>query len=267
MRVVQLGEGDPEVAIVGAVHGDEPCGPRAIERLVEDDPAVEQPVKLVVANEAALDAGVRYVDWDLNRAFREGVSEEAHEYELAPRLAAELEGCLVLSIHSTQSSEEPFAMVNDAHDRAAAVCPFLSVAAMVQMDVGEGRLFAIDAELVELEAGLQGSEAATENAYRIAREFLTATGVLHGPTMSRELPRFELGEPIDKPAGERYRVLVENFELVEAGQPFAEVDGEPVTATEAFYPVLLSANGYADIFGYRAERLEPLSAPEAETPR
>ncbi|MFB6354513.1 MAG: succinylglutamate desuccinylase/aspartoacylase family protein [Halobacteriales archaeon] len=267
MRIVQLGEGRPEVAVVGAVHGDEPCGPRAIERLVDDDPAVERPVKLVVANEAALDAGVRYVDWDLNRAFGDGVSEAAHEYDLAPRLAAALEGCVALSIHSTRSTDEPFALVKAGHDRAKSICPFLSVAALVEVDAEEGRLFATDAELIELEAGLQGTEAAAENAYRIAREFLTAVGVLPGETLARELPRFALGDPIPKPPGERYRVLGENFQRVAAGEPYAEVDGEPLVAETAFYPVLLSADGYDDIFGYRGQPLDPLAAPDIETPR
>lgn len=267
MRVVQLGAGTPEVAIVAAVHGDEPCGVRAIERLIEDDPPVQRPVKLIVANEAALDAGVRYLDTDLNRAFGDGVPAGAHEYDLAPRLAAELEGCVALSIHSTQSSDDPFALVNTTHERAAAVCPYLSVAALVEIDMEEGRLFAVDADLVELEAGRQGSDAAAENAYRIAREFLTATGVLAGETLARELPRFRLEAPIEKPPGDRYRVMAENFERVAAGEAFAEVDGESVVAETAFYPVLLSANGYRDLFGYRAQALEPLSVPEAETPR
>lgn len=267
MRVVQLGEGTPSVAVIGAVHGDEPCGARAVERLVEDDPAVDRPVKLIVANEAALAAGVRYLDADLNRAFADDLPASAHEYDLAPQLAAELEGCVGLSIHSTQSTEKPFAIVNPANDRTTAICPYLSVTALVQLAVDEGRLFAVDAELIELEAGLQGSDEAVENAYRIAREFLTATGVLPGETLAQELPRFELVAPIEKPPGERYKVLVENFERVAVGEAFAEVDGEPVVAASSFYPVLLSANGYVDIFGYRAERLDPLPVPEAETPR
>ena len=62
MRIHELGEGTPEVTVVGSIHGDEPCGERAIERFIEADPAVERPVKLLVANEAALDAGVRYLN-------------------------------------------------------------------------------------------------------------------------------------------------------------------------------------------------------------
>jgi len=33
MDVHDLGEGEPEVAVVGAIHGDEPCGARAVRRL------------------------------------------------------------------------------------------------------------------------------------------------------------------------------------------------------------------------------------------
>lgn len=39
MRVAQLGEGDPEIAVVGGIHGDEPCGVHAVERLIEERPA------------------------------------------------------------------------------------------------------------------------------------------------------------------------------------------------------------------------------------
>ena len=267
MRVVQVGEGDPEVAVVGGIHGDEPCGARAVERLVEDDLAVERPVLLVVANEEALAAGRRFLDADLNRAFADDVPGDAHEYGLARELTELLGGCLVLSLHSTRSTDRPFAIVNRSMDRASAVCPALSVAALVRIDADEGRLVALDADLVEVEAGLQGTEEAAENAYRIAREFLTAAGALPGPTLERELPVFRLGEAIEKPPAGPYRVLVENFELVEAGEAFAEAAGEPLVADEPFYPVLLSADGYADVFGYRAEQLETLAAPGRESPR
>jgi predicted deacylase len=264
MRVEQLGEGEPSVAVVGAVHGDEPCGARAIERLLADAPRVEAPVKLIIANEEALSRGVRYLDADLNRAFGEEQGTGAHEYELANRLAEELEGCVGLSLHSTRSTAEPFAIINAAHDRARELCPYLSIPALVELTHNDGRIFAVDAELIELEAGRQGTEQAAENAHRMAREFLTAAGVLAGTPTVREVPRFELGAAIPKPPGDYYRAVARNFEEVPAGEPFAEVDGEPLTAEGAFYPVLLSDDGYADIFGYRATAIDPLVPPEGE---
>lgn len=269
MRVEQLGDGEPELAIVGGVHGDEPCGVRAIERLLDDDGDVLRPVKLVVANERALEAGVRYLDADLNRAFTETIPEDAHERELASRLADEIQGCTVLSIHSTQSHAEPFAISAGLDAPVPEIVPRLPVAALVDTrDFGEGRLFAADADIIEVEAGLQGTETAAENAYRLARAFLTATDAIPGDTPARDLSVFRMGDPIAKPPGHEYEVFVENFERVEVGQTFAAVDGEKLAAEEAFWPVLLSPYGYVDQFGYRGEpqgTLSPQSSEEANS--
>lgn len=255
MRVEQLGEGEPDVAVVGSVHGDEPCGARAVERLLDDNPDVLRPVKLVVANERALDAGVRYVDADLNRSIGEDIAEDAHERELARRLAEEVHGCTVLSLHSTQSHADPFAITAGLDGPVPDVVPFLSVVALVDTQgFAEGRLFASDADIVEAEAGLQGTDTAAENAYRLTREFLTAAGALPGDCVERDVPVFEMGESIPKPPADEYEVFVENFERVERGETFAAADGQKLVADDPFWPVLLSPYGYAGQFGYRGVR-------------
>ena len=254
MRVEQLGEGKPELAIVGGIHGDETCGVRAIERLLDDDPEVLRPVKLIVANERALEAGVRYVDADLNRAFTDSVPEDAYERQLAQDLDDEVEGCTVLSIHSTQSYAEPFAITSGLNSTVEAIVPHLSVKALVDAtELENGRMFAADADIIEVEAGLQGSETADENAYRLVREFLTAAGALPGDTVEHELPLFEIGEAIPKPVADEYAVFVENFERVDAGERFATADGQDLIADEPFWPVLVSSYGYRDLFGYRGQ--------------
>ena len=48
-------------------------------------------------------------------------------------------------------------------------------------------------------------------------------------------------------------MFVDNFTRVDAGQRYAAADGVDQVAEDAFYPVLLSARGYVDIFGYAAE--------------
>ncbi|WP_336037946.1 succinylglutamate desuccinylase/aspartoacylase domain-containing protein [Halobacterium yunchengense] len=264
MRVEQLGDGDPEVAVVGGVHGDEPCGARAVERLLDADPDVLRPVKLVVANELALERGVRYVDADLNRSIGEDVPEGAHERALSRRLADEIQGCTVLSLHSTQSHADPFAITAGLDGGVADVVRALPVAALVDTrGFGEGRLFASDADIVEAEAGLQGTETAAENASRLVREFLTVVGALPGDPVAREVPVFEMGEAIPKPPADEYEVFVENFERVDAGETFAAADGDPLVADDPFYPVLLSPYGYPGQFGYRGDRLGVLGDAEA----
>ena len=271
MRVEHLGDEteEPETAVLAAVHGDEPCGVRAIEALLADPPAVERPVKLVVANERALESGSRYVDEDLNRAFPGDPDADSHERRLAADLEREIEDCTVLALHSTQSHDEPFAVVSAQTDRTRSVCARLPVAAVV--DVGErveGRLFAV-ADAIEVECGLQGTDAAARNAEAVVRAFLAATDVLPDAPDRRSLPEprslsapnrrslpvFELTRPLPKEPGGSYEVFVENFEAVEAGEIWAAIDGQPVVAEEGFVPVLVSPEGYDEQFGYAAEKV------------
>ncbi len=255
MRTYTLGDGPPEVAVVGGIHGDEPCGVRAVERLVADDPAVERPVKLVVANERAVETGVRYVDTDLNRAFDDD-DDDGHEARLARGLAAELRGMTTLSLHSTQSYAAPIGIVNGATGRARDVVSRLPVDAVVDVGAPEGRPFAIDATpLVEAECGLQGTAEAADSAERLARAFLAATDALPPAPEPRSRPAFRLGDSISKPPAERYEVHADNFQRVEPGETYATADGRSLVADEPFYPVLFSAEGYEDIFGYVAERV------------
>jgi len=258
MRIEQLGEGDPEVAIVGGIHGDEPCGVRAIERLLADKPDVERPVALVVANEAALSAGKRYIDDDLNRSFPGDQDTHSHEQRLATRLGELLAGCETVSLHSTQSYEDTFAIVNGMGSFERQVCPHLSVDAVVDAGVFDrGRLFASVDTLVELECGYQGSDTAAENAYRLAREFLGAVDALPGerrPARS-DLSVYRLTRQVPKRQARTYEVYATNFEHVPAGEPFAAIDGQEIVAEEGFYPVLMSPYGYEDVFGYAAELL------------
>ena len=269
MRIHELGDGTPEVAVVGGIHGDEPCGVRAVERLVAEDPAVDRPIKLIVANEEALDDGVRYVDEDLNRAFPGDPDADTHEGRLAYDLRRELRGCTTLALHSTQSYAEPFALVNAVDAVTRGLVPHLPVDAVVETDkFTNGRLIE-HAHTVEVECGLQGSEAAAENAYWLARAFLAGAGTVAAPTAEEEegaaaltgreeVPVFRLQEQIPKPEAEEYEVFVANFERVAEGERFAAADGEDLVADKPFYPVLLSAYGYLSVFGYAADRVGTL---------
>ena len=261
MRVEQLGTGEPEIAIIGGIHGDEPCGVHAVEDIAAENPEVERPVALVVANERALEAGERYVDEDLNRAFPGTPDADTHEGRLAADIAGRFGDCTTLSLHSTQSYHGVFAIVEELTEYARNVCPRLSADAVV--DAGEhteGRLFEAIPETIEVECGYQQSEQAATNAGRVAREFLGAVGAV--PEFERPakdgVPVFRLREQIPKDAAESYEVYAANFEPVAAGTPFASADGIDVIADEEFYPVLLSPEGYEQVFGYAADRIDTI---------
>lgn len=262
MRVEHLGDGEPEVAIVGGIHGDEPCGPAVIEGLLAARPAVERPVALVVANEAALDAKTRYVDEDLNRAFPGDPTADTHERRLAARLTDLLSGCETLSLHSTQSYDETFALVNTPGEFEHEVTPRLSVNHIVDATaLDRGHLFDSVSSAVEVECGYQGSEQASANGLQIAREFLRAVGALSDARQKprSDTPVFRLTRRIPKERdGTHYEVSATNFEYVAPGEEFAAVDGQQLVAEDGFVPVLLSPYGYEEQFGYRADRLGPV---------
>jgi predicted deacylase len=269
MRVETLGEGEPEVAVVGAIHGDEPCGSVAVEALVDADPDVERPVKLIVANEEALERGVRYVEEDLNRAFPGSPDADTHEGRLAHELLNEIRGCEILSLHSTRSYAAPFALVDEMDGHARSICPYLSVEAVVETgQFSQGRLIATP-DVIELECGLQRSAAAAENAKSLVREFLVATGVLPGdaePPRHHPLSVFSLDKRIPKEPAEEYEVFVENFERVAEGAVFAAADGKQLRADRPFYPILLSAYGYESTFGYAGDLVGRLDGDDVTAP-
>lgn len=267
MRIYELGEGTPELAVVGGIHGDEPCGPLAIERLLAENPAVQRPVKFIIANEEALEAGTRYLDADLNRVFPGDADAEAHERRLAHDIAREIQGCTTLALHSTQSTPKPMGVIRSVDEVARAIYPRLPLDFLIETDAHtDGRLVEYP-HTIEVECGLQGTEEAADNGYDLVRAFLAATGALPAPAADDRLevpdPEtvdvFRLKRPIPKPAGTQYQVFVDNFERVTEGTAFAAVDGEPLHAESDFYPVLLSPGGYEEIFGYVSEKIGHVS--------
>jgi predicted deacylase len=266
MRVEQLGEGVPEVAIVAAVHGDEPCGVHAVETLLDDPPSVERPVKVIIANERALDRDVRYIDADLNRVFPGDFTAEAHEQRLAAALLDELRGCRTLALHATQSTAKPFAIVPETGPLAETICPQLSVEAVVEAGACGDTALGAHVAAIEVECGRQHTAQAGETAERLVSEFLHATDAIPGSdSPERTLPVYRLQQPIPKREATAYEVLATNFEQVDKGTPYATIDGTPQLAEEAFCPVLMSANGYENQFGYAATLTDRLD-PAADSP-
>ncbi len=255
MRVISLGEGEPELAVVVCIHGDELCGKHAVERFLADDPTIHEPVKFVVANEAAVDAGRRYVDEDLNRTFPGDPDADTHEGRLAAELLDELAGLRVLDLHSTLSMAEPFALYQRATPETFHVLQRAGIDRAVDISHVPGGLVGY-LDGVAVECGIRGSDAATENAERILRGFLAGNGVIDAEFSLADPEVFSVTERVE---GTEYEFIAENFVRVPAGEVFARRHDGELTAPEAFYPVLMSTDGYDDIVGFGARRLGRLS--------
>jgi succinylglutamate desuccinylase len=154
-------EAGPLVVAIGGVHGNEPAGVLALERLfdmLEDEPRINPGFSFkgdllaLRGNLAALAAGVRFIDADLNRIWRplDGGSEmivisedrELHELLAAIETAVEeapLSELILLDLHTTTAIGGIFAITGDDG-------PSLALAAKMGVPVIKGML-----------SGLQGT--------------------------------------------------------------------------------------------------------------
>ena len=253
------GDGEPQVAVVGSIHGDEPEGAKAIERLLAEDVDYSKPVKYIVANPPALERGVRYIDADMNRIFPGDGESDDIERRLAARVCEETKECTSLVLHSTRSYSEPFALVSQYDPEVFELASNLPVDKVVDESALSEGSFTRCGSVVSVECGLQGTEEAADAAERVVRAFLDLTGVAemgYEPgDDAREPDYFAIGDPVPKESDMDYELLVENFVEVREGETYARSNGEPVVAERDFYPILMSEDGYADVLGYRGTKV------------
>lgn len=266
MQVRTVGDGAPEIAVVACQHGDERCGAVAIERVLAslDPENVQRPVAFVIANERARAAGVRSIDADLNRVFPGDPDGAAHEERLAADLASVLADVeLVLDLHSTESDSDPFVIVHSPTHRTVEVASSLGLSLGVDMTSQGGALLA-HVPGVAVECGRRGSDDAADVATAVTRRFLVATGAVSGAPTEATVAWYRVEGTVPKD-DRQWTLLARNFERVEAGTAFARAGEEEKVASEPFYPVLLSPEGYDDILGFRATAVSPAALVGEET--
>ena len=258
MQVTTLGAGDPRVVVAGAVHGDEPCGARAIERFLAEDHDVQRPVKFIVLNEPALAENVRYIDTDVNRTLPGDPMSDLYERRLAYDFINEIVGCVGLGLHSTVSYDRPFGSNANPNERKRGLFTSLSLLDNVVdfTPVTRGNRCVDLPQFVDLEAGEQWSDQAAENAYNCMMDFLKFTGVLDDEVKRTETTEYRVFDFYRKEEEHNYHFLAENFELVEEGEIYASQNGENVIAEQDFYPVLFSDEGHENLFGYHASLIK-----------
>ena len=255
MRVEQLGEGKPEFAVVGLVHGDEPCGKKAIEKFLNEEHDLKKPVKFIIANEKALEEDKRFIEADLNRSFPGDRESDMYEERLAAELLEELEDLTVLDIHSTRSYPKPFATMKSFRETDRELVESTGVNKAVLFEDGSGTLTEFVNGII-VESGFQKSDQAIENAYSIIKNFLAAHGVIDDDYVLSEPEYYRYEETVE---GD-YEFLAENFERVREGEVYATNGEKKLEAERDFYPVLMSTEGYKGMLGFKAEKISQIDS-------
>ncbi len=254
LDVTMRGPGDPEVVVVGGVHGSEKSGVRAVRRLRETELDLQRGVAFVLANPPAIAAGERYLDSDLNRVFP-GDPDGNREERIAAELCDFVDGRTTLSLHGTEAKPTPFALIHSANEREFELASQLPVPHVVDHWGVNEQTITTCGFSVEIELASEDSEqAATEAEYQ-ARAFLKRVDALPGDPPDADPDFFHMDEPVPNDAERTYELSVENFEQVPAGTNYASVDGQPLTAEGSFWPIMMSEQGSSEILGYKGHKI------------
>ena len=109
----------PHLVVFGAVHGDEACGPIAIEEIRRDPPRLlrGKATFVPVCNLSAYAAGKRFIDQNMNRIFFPHTApvngEQRRVNELIPLVDS---ADFLLDVHSMPASGRPFAFCDSSDD-------------------------------------------------------------------------------------------------------------------------------------------------------
>jgi succinylglutamate desuccinylase len=234
--------------VVTCVHGDETSGWEAVQKLRESGIEIQEPLKIILANEKAFEQGERFVDVDMNRVFPGDTGSDRYEERIAAELVDEIEDMKFIDLHSTASREAPFAIVEYPSETQLELTKSTGIEQVVDMThVGAKNP---ELEFVGVEVSEQSDDPA-EDAYQVLKNFLAAEGVID---QDYELSEPELFEVYATEDGEGYEFLASNFQKVEKGEVYARKPGDEKAAEKSFYPVLMSTDGYEEIIGFKAKK-------------
>jgi len=105
--------------ITVAIHGNEPCGVRAVEDLLHEgfwDTIPTKEVEILIGNPKALYQNARFIEVNLNRCLRKEFFEfsDHYEYKRAKIVAEAIDRCdIYLDFHSTSADTPAYALPAD----------------------------------------------------------------------------------------------------------------------------------------------------------
>lgn len=133
----------PRFLVLGAVHGDEICGPRAINRIMAEFDNGKRTLKqgrltfVPVCNPRAYARNVRYTEHNLNRNLHPRQAPDSYEAAIGNLLCPLLEDCdVLLDIHSYHVGGPAFVYIDPADAKNAAFGAALGCATVVSNFAG-----------------------------------------------------------------------------------------------------------------------------------
>lgn len=238
----------PRVLLLGGVHGDEKPGVVALERLAAEFERgglslVRGQLTIVPrANAAAVEAGVHFLDQNLNRIVRPHPAPANREQGLADELAALIAGHdAVLDLHSAPAPSAPFVFLDDesvpVRGWAEALGADYLLTGWPALYAGSGALTTtgyaqtLGKRALTLEAGQNGDPAAAEFAFDAARRAIAYFGLITGAPRRPKPVALRLTALALKEREGRLARPWKNFDAVKKGEVLARcADGAELAA-------------------------------------
>ncbi|MCD8494519.1 MAG: succinylglutamate desuccinylase/aspartoacylase family protein [Candidatus Pacebacteria bacterium] len=243
-------EAGPTSVILVGVHGNEPCGVRALEHILPNLTLTRGTVHVLLGNPRAYQKGVRFTEMNLNRAFQEDTAyttseQSTYEYQRSREIMQYLDkATALLDIHSAQAPTAPFIFCDE---RALALAKESSpdVATYV-LDVEKFEQGGTDGYMsrkgdigICIECGQHDDPQAVDVAERAVRAFLGARNhIPHTPN--------EESSPLRKyfTVQYAYHTQTDTFTLVRDIPDFTHISTETCIGYDGDIPVYAPRDGY-----------------------
>ena len=238
------------VLILGAIHGNEKCGSRAMEKLIalfENSTFKLQKGKVTfvpISNPAAYKAHQRYIDVNLTRIMHIHDAPSQYEEYLANQLVPLISAHdFTLDLHSIHSSGASFAFLDYPNDVAKDICEILGVKTIftgwTEMYEDSGDITTLDCAHIAGKASVtvECGQHEDPDSIRVAEECILNTlyyfGLLDGQvSQTPDCLTVHAKYRVVKSAEGTLRPL-EHMSTVKSGEVIAEFEnGESYTAPE-----------------------------------
>ncbi len=252
-----ISSGNPKIAIVGCVHGDEIIG-KLVIREIKKLKNIKGTLGLIIANEPAMLKKKRELKKDLNRSFP-GKKGARFEAGLAYRLHQELKKYdLAIDIHATNSRFDKLAIVTRLDPQTKKL---LSMVPIKKVMLARQSVFGGQEMITHAKAGLAieyGPNKSGKN-YRKALSdmlaLLTNLGVIVGS--KKEFTAKELYDAFGV-----YKVSdgfcqnkdLRDFHKIRKGQAIGKIKKKIVYSRKDFYPLFLGKGAYKGTLAIAAKK-------------
>ena len=258
------GNGGKNILVIGCVHGDELIGERVIKEL-RKFVVLKGTLVTVVANTRAMEAGVRFINEDLNRVFP-GNSQGNHEEQLACSLIPLLkESDIVLDIHSTTTDTTSVIILTKVNQSIRKLLSIFNPRRVVVMgkEVGKTALTGYCKTGISFEYGKDKSEKAYRETLSDILKILERYQMIgedkkNMPKIKQRTEYFEVLGTLARPAGLKLDKKIKNFSLVKKNEIIASSGVNTQKSPRNFYPFLFGPVSYKEIWGFMTKKVKEI---------